>query len=176
MHATGAVALICLLLGGPDSLTSPADTLGLRVSGRVAVELASMPGSLRPGGFVTVQVEVRPQRGIHVYAPGNRDYLAPLLSLDWPAHVKVEAPRYPPGEPYVFGDLKELVQVYNGPFRITQKVTLPGDSAAPRRTLEITGTLRYQSCDDRVCFPVESIPLRVEIPIGPARRAGSASR
>jgi hypothetical protein len=174
MHAAACLTLAVLMAGGPAGPTSPADALGPPLSGRVTVALASTPAVLRPGEPVMVHVEVAPQRGIRVYAPGNRDYLPVSLSLDWPRQVKAEEPRYPAAEPYVFGELKELVQVYSRPFRITQKVTLAAGPAASRgRTIDVSGVLRYQSCDDRVCFPVESIPLHLTIPVD---SAGSNAR
>jgi hypothetical protein len=30
--------------------------------------------------------------------------------------------------------------------------------------------LRYQACDERICFPVDSIPLRLTIPLDATRK------
>ena len=158
-----------MAFGRPDAVTSPVDDLDPRPSGRVTVDVVSDRPIAREGEAFSVHVEVTPRPGIHVYAPGNRDYAPVTLSLKWPRHLKVADPRYPASEPYIFGELREIVKVYQGPFRITQRVTIPrGSPAAGSKSLDVTGVLRYQSCNDRVCFPVESIPLRLTIPVRPS--------
>ena len=52
--------------------------------------------------------------------------------------------------------LKETQRVYAKPFRITQEVTLGAD--APE-TLTVKGTLRYQACDDTICYLPVTVPV-----------------
>jgi DsbC/DsbD-like thiol-disulfide interchange protein len=156
-------------VAGP--LRQRSDPLVPAPASRVAVQLSGPSQPARPGLPFVVAAEVTPRAGIHVYAPGNRDYIPVALTLDWPQGVRVKEPVYPPGEPFIFGPLKEVVTTYHRPFRITQQATVfAGTPAARARSLEITGVLRYQACDERICFPVDSIPLRLTIPLDATRK------
>jgi hypothetical protein len=164
----GSAAVLMLLstVSARSPSSAPRDPLIRPSVSRVTVQVTVTPASVRPGEPFQVHAEVIPQRGIHVYAPGNRDYLPVTLSLNWPRSLRVEEPRYPPGEPFIFGTLKEIVNVYQHPFRITQQVTIPRQASMARsRSLDVGGVFRYQACDDRICFPIESVPLQVTIPI-----------
>ena len=70
----------------------------------------------------------------------------------------------------------EHVPVYEKPFRLTAAVSLARTAKAG--SLTITGTLKYQACDDRVCFIPESVPVRwtMTVETGKAGGAGRAGR
>lgn len=130
---------------------------------RATVAVTSEPAAVHAGERVTIRVDVVPARGIHVYAPGNKGYIPVALDLQLPPGVSADPPVYPAGQDYVFGALKEVVKVFKGPFQVRQSVRVP-PSAGP---LEITGTFRYQACDDRVCFPVATVPVRTVVDVKP---------
>jgi thioredoxin:protein disulfide reductase len=134
-----------------------------RAQKRVTAQMRADPSAFSVGKPVTLRVDVVPAPGIHVYAPGNRDYVAVSLSLDPLPGVRRQQPVYPEGEDYVFGELQELVKVYQRPFQIRQTLVVerPAEKAGE---LTVTGSLRYQACDDRVCFRPATIPLKVTIP------------
>jgi hypothetical protein len=61
--------------------------------------------------------------------------------------------------------IKETVPVYQGTFRLVREVTVARDptlkpllDAEGRLTIE--GALKYQACDDKVCYPPETVPVR----------------
>jgi DsbC/DsbD-like thiol-disulfide interchange protein len=57
--------------------------------------------------------------------------------------------------------------------RITVKATaafLKNRAAAPANRVTLKGTVGYQACDDKVCFPPQSLPFSVEVPVKPAPR------
>jgi hypothetical protein len=62
-------------------------------------------------------------------------------------------PAYPKPDPAVLGSVDDAPAYYKT-FRITQPVSL-----APGREMVIGGVLKYQSCDDRLCYPVASLPV-----------------
>ena len=175
MLATAWIAL-WLLAGSSDPAAAVVgDGLGVRPSGRVSVDVTPVTASPRPGEPFSVAVAVTPRTGIRVYARDNPGYFPITLAFEWPRSLKADPPHYPVAEPYLFGPLKELVQVYREPFRITQRVTIrPHSPSARPDSLSIAGVLRYQSCDDRVCFPVESLPVRFTVTVQ-AAGAGSGS-
>ena len=112
---------------------------------------------------VSLLVDVTPKNTMHVYAPGQDGYLTIALTLEPnPAFTAAKA-TYPAGEKIVMEILKETQTVYSRPFRIAQDITLrPG--AAP---VTVTGTLRYQACDDAICYLPTSVPVQWTIRRGP---------
>jgi hypothetical protein len=108
-------------------------------------------------GKLPLHVDVTPRPSMHVYAPGQPGYIAIELKLDQDAAVTAAGkPKYPAGEKLFMPALKETQLVYAKPFRITQNVTLP---RAPRGPLTIKGTLRYQACDDTICYKPTTVPV-----------------
>ena len=103
-------------------------------------------------------VDVAPKPGIHVYAPGAKDYMAVSLTLNPRPDVKVGNAAFPKSEVIFFEALNERVPVFQKPFRITQDVTLDR-SAKAGSTVTVSGTLHYQACDDKTCYPPESSPV-----------------
>lgn len=117
-----------------------------------------------PGTQFSVVLDVRPARGVHVYAPGVSGYKPIGLSVQAQPGLLIRAAQYPQSEDYYFKPLNEHVQVYQRPFRIVQDVVVdssPQAEAALKNltTLTITGVLNYQACDDRVCFTPQAVPL-----------------
>ena len=114
--------------------------------------------SVKPGGRVSLFLDIAPKQGIHVYAPGAASYVPIAVKLD--SHVSVRAGKltYPQSEILFFAPLGERVPVYQKPFRLTQGVTIAG-SVKPGTTIALTGTVDYQACDDKVCFVPASVPV-----------------
>ena len=108
------------------------------------------------GAKVALAVEVTPKPGIHVYAPGNADYIPITVKLNPQSDVKAGKLAYPKSETAMIAD--EKVAVFQKPFRLTQEISLD-KAAKPGSTIAIAGTVNYQACDDKVCFPPESAPV-----------------
>ena len=102
-----------------------------------------------------------------MYAPGNKDYIPVELTVKPVPGVKAGAVEYPPSETLVFGELKEVVQVYARPFRIRVPIVgRPQGSDSP-----LAASLRVQACTDKVCFPPETLPLSIALPSSSSRKS-----
>jgi hypothetical protein len=117
-----------------------------------------------PGTHFALVVDVAPAPRVHVYAPGVIGYKPIALTIDPQPAVVVRDAQFPKSEDYFFKPLNEHVAVYQHPFRIVQDLEIdPSPEAAPalanRTGMMLTGTLAYQACDDKVCFPPQSVPL-----------------
>lgn len=110
----------------------------------------------KAGAKAVLFVDVTPKPGIHVYAPGNQDYIPITVKLSPQSAVKAGKLAYPKADIATIAD--EKVAVFEKPFRLTQEVALD-KSAAPGSTVVVGGTVNYQACDDKVCFPPESAPV-----------------
>ena len=118
--------------------------------------------TVAPGGRVSLVVEITPKPNMHVYAPGQPGYVAIVLTLDPDAPVRAAGKaKYPAGEKLFMPVLNETQLVYGKPFRITQDVALPRASSGP---LTVKGSLRYQACDDKICYKPVSVPVAWTLP------------
>ncbi len=108
------------------------------------------------GGKLALFVDVTPKPGIHVYAPGSKDYIPITVKLNSPAEVKAGKVTYPKSDLMTFAD--ERVPVFQKPFRLTQDVTI-GKGVKPGTRLNVAGTVHLQACDDKVCYPPENVPI-----------------
>jgi len=139
----------------------------------LTVTTSASPEAVTPGKPVTLAVDVAPKPTMHVYSPGQDGYIAITLTLDAnPAFVAAKA-KYPAGEKIYMPILKETQIVYAKPFRILQHVTLRQRSGqAPRSdagAFTIKGTLRYQACDDTICYLPTTVPLAWDLRLAPAK-------
>jgi hypothetical protein len=101
---------------------------------------------------------------MHVYAPDQKDYIPIALTLQPDESLRPSPPRYPKPEKYFFAPLKETQLVYSSPFRIAQDVTLVSSPALLERarsgqSLAVKGTLRYQACDDTICYMPKNVAV-----------------
>src|SRR5207247_11395927 len=105
--------------------------------------------SVSPGSKVSLYLDVTPKPGIHVYAPGAKGYLPIAVTINPQPGVTFGAMKYPKSETMEFEG--ERVPVYEKAFRLVEDVTV-GSSLKAATALTLTGTVKYQACDDRICF------------------------
>ena len=127
------------------------------------------------GTQFAVVLDVRPSRGVHVYAPGVTGYKPIALSVQPQPGLLVRAAHYPQSEDYYFKPLNEHVRAYQRSFRIVQDIVIdpsPQAEAALKTltSLTINGVLNYQACDDKVCFTPQSVPLTWTVNVRPLDR------
>ncbi|MGH9308868.1 MAG: protein-disulfide reductase DsbD N-terminal domain-containing protein [Vicinamibacterales bacterium] len=111
--------------------------------------------NVRPGARVSLFVDVTPKPKMHVYSPEQKDVIPVALKLDPPAGVQVGAANYPKPEQYFFAPLNETQLVYSKPFRLTQEIVVNASSPS----VTIKGTLRYQACDEAICYLPQTVPV-----------------
>jgi hypothetical protein len=119
-----------------------------------------------PGDSVTLVADITPQTRIHVYAPGATGYLPIELTIDAGGATMDGPPQYPPSAHRFLEAVNESADVYDEHFQIRQPVTIPPDAAAaPNASVAITGVLKYQACNDTICFKPETVKLSWTVPI-----------
>lgn len=162
----GATALVAAAPGQSFRRNQPA---------RVSVEARAAGPLARTAQAVDLALTATPLPGVHVYAPGNPNYIAVTVTVLPVAGLSIGTPVFPAGEDYFFAPLKESVKVYSKPFVIRVPVTATPAFAKARAsdaptTVTVTGSVDYQACDDKVCFPPQSQPFSVDVPVKLARR------
>lgn len=148
-----------LRLDRPGAAATQSTTDHLRVVSYASDE------TVAPGTVFSLQADITPGDGIHVYAPGRHSYRVVSIEIDpVPLLKTTRATVYPPSEIYHFVPLNERVAVYQKPFRLAREVVFDASAAAQetlRGTSEATiiGRLDYQACSDTFCFAPVSVPL-----------------
>ena len=125
-----------------------------------------------PGRRITLIAEMDLKPGLHVYAPGVEYGYIPIAwtiadSKSWVAFPAV----FPKARSMEFSALKEIVPVYEGKLRLVRDLTIGNETEIAAalngdRAMTVEGTLRYQACDDRECFPPRTIPLKWTFKLG----------
>jgi DsbC/DsbD-like thiol-disulfide interchange protein len=129
---------------------------------RIAVE-ARVEGTLdSPTRTVQLTLVATPVPNVHVYAPGNRDYIPVTVAITPVDGLTTGEPAFPEAEPYFFAPLKQAVTVYSKAFtvRIPVKATaafLKDRRASAADSVPLKGVVSYQACDDKVCFPPQTV-------------------
>jgi hypothetical protein len=164
-----AFRVVFLLVAGvsvssaQEPLFGPGEKPG---TSRLSVQMVADVAAVVPDRHLTLRLEMVPAPGIHVYAPGNVGYIPVTVDFTPRRGVQLQPTIFPPAEDYLFGELKEKVKVYTRPFQVKQLLTVSREAAKTAgSTITFAGTVRYQACDDKVCFRPASVPVSVTLPI-----------
>lgn len=151
------IYLLMVLLAGQASADAPKQPIE---TAHLLIAVTATPETVVAGKNVTLALDVTPKPKMHVYSPGQRDYITIALTLEPNPAVTVGKAKYPAGEKFFMPALHETQLVYARPFRITQDVTL---KSRPGESLSIKGKVRYQACDDKICYLPVTVPVEWKI-------------
>jgi DsbC/DsbD-like thiol-disulfide interchange protein len=129
-----------------------------RAPSYVTVAAGASAIAVAPGARVSLFVDVAPNTGIHVYAPGAKDYLPIAMNLDPSPGIVAGKTVYPKPDSWLLDPPSEHVPVFLKPFRLSRELTL-AETATAGRTVTVTGSVNYQACDDKVCYVPASVPV-----------------
>jgi DsbC/DsbD-like thiol-disulfide interchange protein len=96
---------------------------------------------------------------MHVYAPGQKDYIAVSVTLDGNAAIKPATIQFPAPEKREVKELGETQLVYSKPFRIVQAITLAKRPAPAAGPMTVKGAVKYQACDESICYAPITVPV-----------------
>jgi hypothetical protein len=79
--------------------------------------------------------------------------------------ASAQPPAYPASRVLHLKALGEKLPVYEKRFRVTRDAVIGQDNEIrplldPERALTVSGSFRYQACDDKVCYPPETVPVK----------------
>jgi len=129
-----------------------------------------------PGERVTLTAEVRLPAGMHVYAPGTKDYKPIQLQIDAPPGWPLQSAVYPKRRVLFLPAINERVPVFEGTFRISQDLQVAtaaefsGSIGADGKTFTVAGKLAYQACDQKICYLPTSVPVQWQVQVLPLDR------
>jgi DsbC/DsbD-like thiol-disulfide interchange protein len=130
----------------------------LVVNGRQAhITTSASASAVHPGQRITLTIDVDLRPGVHVYAPGAEGYIPISWTLEDSPAYKAQDVEMPAPRKLYLQAIDETVPAYEGRIRLVRGVTI-GPAAANRLTID--GALRYQACDDQMCYKPEKLPLQ----------------
>ena len=150
-----------------------APVAGTKIStGQLDVTTYPSESAIAPGNRFSIAFDVTPHPGIHVYAPGAKNYRVIALNIATQPFVRLLPMRYPASQIYLFKPLNERVPVYQRPFTLVQEVILEGTPQAQasfrgKGSITVSGMLEYQACDDKICYNPASIPISWTLSLRP---------
>jgi len=124
-----------------------------------------------PGGIVRLALQVEVPPGLHVQSNTPRDptLKALTLALDVPADAVILETVFPAPSDYRLAGSTDLLSVFEGQFAVGVRIKL--SAAQPVGDLVIEGRLRYQACDDKVCFVPKTATVAWTVPVLPRSKA-----
>ena len=147
MRAFLAVSAVVIGLTAPSLSTAQ----GQRPRAQLAP--VKSPVEARAGAKATVSLRVQLPPDIHVQAnkPKDPSLIPTVLTVDVPPGVVVEEVTYPPPSELTQADRGEKLAVLGPEFTIDVRLSV--SATAPAGTVKLPARLRYQACNDKVCFP-----------------------
>ena len=144
--------LIAVAMGGGDAQA--------QLMGPPAADVAPLLAAegVEQGSIMRAAIRVTLPEGLHTNANQPRDpSLIPIvLSVDAPSGVSVEEIVYPEPTDLAQEGVEELLAVYEQEFLIGVQLRVAGD--VPPGSIEVPASLRYQACDERVCYIPATVP------------------
>jgi hypothetical protein len=120
---------------------------------------------VKRGAPATITLKVSLPAGFHANSNKPTDPNLIPLTLKWTkGPLTGAAITYPKPELEQYGfTAGKKISVVTGDFDLVTRFNVPAD-AATGLTAE-TGTLRYQACNDRMCFAPKTVPVNVTISV-----------
>ncbi|HET9327088.1 MAG TPA: cytochrome c biogenesis protein CcdA [Candidatus Eisenbacteria bacterium] len=138
------------------------------------VQITTVEAKITAGGSVRARIELAIAEGWHVNAnPPALDYLIPTeVEVSASSGIVAGSPIYPaPKKAKLAFDDNELL-VYDGAAVIEVPLTAAASSPGGRRTL--SGTLRFQACNDQICLAPATVAFKIPVDVEAGASSGTA--
>ena len=166
----GLFALCCVLtlLAVPPTLGQ-----GFGATPKASLELFADRTAYGPGDTLRLAGRVTIEDHWHVNSnTPSYDYLIPTeLTLTLPDGFAAPELAYPPHVLQKFEFTTEPIAVYDGVVYIVAEAPMPED--LPLGPLKISGSLRFQACDDKQCLPPTQAEASLELAQGSGKAANA---
>jgi DsbC/DsbD-like thiol-disulfide interchange protein len=120
---------------------------------RAEVTPSAESTTVSAGSTAHLMLKVRLPEHVHVQAHEPRDpsLIPTVLTVEAPAGITVEAVTYPPPTELTQAGRREPLAVLGPEFAIDVRLQVAATASAGERL--VPAVLRYQACNDTVCFP-----------------------
>lgn len=124
------------------------------------------------GKSVTVPLSFQVPDGYHINSnkPKSEFLIPTVLKVEATTDIVIGKTSYPDGHDMSFAFAPdEKLNVYTGDFNVDVLVR-PLHSAQPGKYI-VRGTLKYQACDNKACYPPKKLPVSFDVKIAKAPAA-----
>jgi DsbC/DsbD-like thiol-disulfide interchange protein len=120
---------------------------------RASLQPATSEVTLAPGASADLVLTVSMPPDVHIQAhqPKDRLLIPTVLTVEAPDGVKVESIAYPSPTEFAQAGRTEPLLVLGPAFEIRVRLAVGNDAVDGVRSIPVV--LRYQACNDTVCFP-----------------------
>ena len=116
--------------------------------------------SVKRGGAVTATLKLAVLPGYHVNSDKPKDEFLIPLKLTWSAGpLEVKSVTYPEPEEIKVG--QDMLRVFTGTFDV--KTEFKASEQTPVGPLTVAGKLRYQACNNEMCFRPTSVEVHLPV-------------
>ena len=138
-------------------------------SGRqITVTSSASNAVVSSGERIALVLDVTLKPRMHVYAPGAEGYIPIAWTMKPSPGYEAQPVELPPPQILYLPAIDEKAPVYEGHLRLIRDIVLGDDKAlGTAGTLTIEGSLKYQACDDRMCYIPDTIPLKWTLEVKP---------
>jgi hypothetical protein len=157
---------------GSDAGTRQSDVK----TAQLEIKYYSTVDPVRPNVRFTLVTEFELKPKVHVYAPGVQGGYIPIdLQIDPSPNYSVHPAAYPKSERLFLPAIKETVSVFQNKFQVSRDITMASEKdlqavLAGAREVKLTGHLRYQACDDKICYLPQNLPMEWVLKVNPLDR------
>jgi hypothetical protein len=131
----------------------PANDVGGK---QLTAAISASNSTVAPGQRVALTLDVELGPNMHVYAPGVEGYIPIDWKLEDSGAAQAHAAVFPRAEKLYLKAIDETVPAYRGHFRLIRDITIANGAGG---SFAVDGSLRYQACDDRVCYIPQTLRL-----------------
>ena len=131
---------------------------------QLSVSSSASVDTIATGQHVALVLDIKLKPKMHVYAPGVEHY----IPIDWQITesdaAKAQAVTWPKSKMLHLDAIDETVPVFTGDFRVVRDIVFAPDAKLKslvndKGEITIHGILKYQACDDKMCFIPASVPV-----------------
>ena len=149
---------------------TPGEALGRQETNHLTATYSASAPVIRPGQRISLVVELQLKPKMHVYTPGVQE---PYIPISWKgpdsAGWKSEQVTWPAPRILHLPAIDESVPVYEGRVRLVRDLLVVQqkelEPLVKNGQVTLESTLRYQACDDRLCYPPQNLTLRWTLPV-----------
>ena len=155
------IAVCAVLLSIPDA------TAQVVAPPRAEITPLAAAGGVAPGDSVHLALAVRLPEGLHMNSNAPRDpsLIPAVLTVDAGPGWSVTEIVYPEATDLVQQGASEPLAVYEREFAIGVQLEVDRDVTAG--TIRVPARLRYQACDERICYLPATVDSAWDLPILP---------
>jgi hypothetical protein len=133
----------------------------------LTVTAAASSDHVRQGQRIALTLDIQMKPQMHVYAPGVEGYIPIQWTVTQTASAVPHEPTFPKPTMLRLPVIGETLPVYSGSFRLVRDLTITNAANGP---LTVEGTLKYQACDDQLCYIPQTVPLKWTLQVEPHDR------